>query len=412
MRRENLGNAIGVVIIIALLLFAFWLAPFALQQYGGLLVATLLFALLFLPEFRLKRVGAPPEAVLARLSYELRLAGHRVVERPNELTIRVGTVAALKLRARSAGGRTVVGSQADATPSGWGTLLTIMVFSVLFPPWTAILPAIAFPYVFVRERSFITRHITPLLTAEGRLREGPPADDVRAMLLNSLAEGHRIAAEAYEAQRTAYHDSQGVVATGAILAGVALFVGFMLVLPGPSFVSRVPWSFGLAMCGALGLAFPSAWLIRRRFRGRALGLKAWADRLRDALSREVAHRPLEATEPGALEILVEASKEVPEWLQASRKAGLSGDPVNSFLLFVMGSQAVVAFFAVAWMAATGQWLLAILFALAGLGLGSGSYLFYGRWKRERDAEATRILSEWNERFERVRSQMERYLEGL
>lgn len=403
MSRAALGIAAGAFAVTA----ALWVLPLPLfvQSIASLVIGVAGLALLTTWRFPVGTLRASPEAGLAYLARRLRLAGLRVAEEPRRLTVRTGAFLLLRFDAIATAEGCRIRYRVDVNPVGGTGYLLLMGMVMLL---VAGIPAVV---LAVRLSSIEARTLSPALPRDGVLPEMPEADAVRTALVDGLSECHRLAAEADEAARAAYWDRQGLATlTGVLVGAVVLLVG-VLVSPDPNAVGRAASAFPVAAVGGLAAAVPLGLLVRRRDRPRLARYREWADRLRDLRDREIADAPAPEGERGSFEVLLDASREVPDWIEARRRAGLSADlGLWSLAWIVLGYTLELAFI--------GWWRIGTdpLVALAGGGgsaaFGGGLYLWWRRWARRQREAAARQLAVWNERFEGLRARMERYLEDL
>lgn len=368
--------------------------------------AALLVAGLFLPRHRLGSVRASPDEALADLGHRLRLAQYRVAEAPGLLTVRIGRLSAIEIRAKRGVDGSEILYEAYATSSGWSVILIL-----LFLGWTSFLVIPLSLYLFVQVWLFARHRVAPLLRPEGRLREPRPRDDVREALVEGLAEGHRLAAEAYEAERSSYQDAVALLLFGAIVVGFLAFVGFLVWSSEPDWSSRLTASILLAGLFASAFAVSIGLLIRRRYRPRLLRYRSWVDRLRTGLAREAALSEAPEVGPSTFELLAEASREVPTWLAVTRRSW-HGRPADQLLIFALGGVAFSLFAAAFVMAQTEGVLLGLWPGLGGFALAAAAYVLYRRSQLEQARATTRELSTWDQRWQGVRTKMERYLRDL
>jgi hypothetical protein len=383
-----------------------------LLTFGGMVIAAVLLAVLFVPKFHLAIVRAPPDRALAYLTYKLRVAQHRVTEEEGSLTVRIGPTSAVRISARASDGGSRVLYQAYATPAGWGTLMTLIILSAAVPVVTGILAIVGVLYVFFRDRAFARSRVAPLVPADGNLPEPPGPEDVSAILVTALAEGHRAAIEAYEAERASFWDYQGIVILCAIILWAVLFMAAFLLNKSDDFAESLSVSVGLATLAAVLFAALTGGLLWRRFRPRFLRHRAWAERLRRAMEREAARETLEGAELSVFELLSEASQEFPVWREAVRRAGLSLDPAAGILVLAMAVWAISLVLGAIFFAMGGDVFPALALGFAGSGLGAALYLFHQRWKRKREEKQSQEVAAWNRRLEAVQTQMERFLREL
>lgn len=408
--REDWVNGILVAAIIALLLtavvilqppffpFLFWVLT--------LVAATVVFAFLFLPWRQVAQSPLPPEALQKHLVFQLRREGFRVEEGPEGTKVRLGSVAALRFRISPTSGGSELRWQAYATSSGWGTLITLIVLV-----WTAVIGVVAMIYVEHKARRFARDRLSALVTAADSLPP-PPADDIRVLLVHGLSEGHRLASEAYEAQRSNLGDAVALVAVAGLAVWALAFLGLFLGLPIDS-----PWREGaslleLATVIGVGVTVVSEWAVWRHTRPRLRASRDWAERLRLALVRETSRGPPAPAEPSSVELLMGLSDQIPTWLHVRRWAGLSGDQAAGWMLFMLSFGAFSVFWIAADLAFLGAFLYALLAALGGAGLAFGAYVYWARWRERQEQTIGRTLDEWRQRTESLRSRLDRFLQDL
>ncbi len=388
------------------ILFVFYILPntaywtiFAPVYAAGLLGA------LFLPKFRLDTVAAPASTVSSQLARRLRFDRYRVEEGPQYLAVRLGWLSALKVWVASVDGKARIRYQLDATTGGWAVVMLLIIIleaSVVAP--------IAMFNVYVRVQSFVERKLRPLLASGQVTRETPPEEIIQATLADSLSEAYRLAAEAYESERSTHQDSQLLVAAGAILVWALFPVILFFGLPTLGIRPLGSDAFLYATVLAASLGAIASWAVYRRFNPRIREYHGWSERLRRALAAETSRTGVPGV-PSVFELLSDASGQVPVWVEARRRAGLAGDPAAGLLV---GGMAIWSFtaFGVAY-ASIGLGLpIAILLASGGVLLSVLLFAFYRRWARRWDAAARRALADWTRRLERLRSVMETFLDGL
>lgn len=370
------------------------------------IVAVCLLAALFLPRWRIGESRSPPEETYARLLHGLRQAQHRVEEKPDHLVVRVGRWSAIKIWIGFERGGSSLRYQLDATPSGWGLIMVLVILVEV-----SVVAPLVILYVFAQVERFVNRKLIPITVSIGAPREIAPEPDVRSMLVDSLAEAHRLAAEAFESERASYQDSQAVVLFGGILVwGFTLLLILLGVAPSdPLRQGFLPLLVSLVT--AAGVTILPAFWVRRRFRPRILEHRGWANRLQQALAEEASRRPSETGAFSVFELLADASAQVPRWIEARRRAGLSRDPASGFLLLGMAVWAFTLFEGF-WVGLGFGILYAALFLTAAVLLSFGVFAFYHRWARRLKEASERSLLEWRQRLERVRALMEQYLDGL
>lgn len=117
-------------------------------------------------------------------------------------------------------------------------------------------------------------------------------------------------------------------------------------------------------------------------------------------------------ETSTFELLAEASMQVPDWLEAQRVAGLSGDPGSAFIVLILSN-------ACAWFLLNG-----IITGLRGVFVSLVAYLgaaavlaafaarFYIRWKQREDAKLEQSRSAWDARLHALQARMDRFTEEM
>src|SRR5438445_257659 len=152
--------------------------------------------------------------------------------------------------------------------------------------------------------------VAPLLPVDGSLPSIPVEDSSRSVLLETLSEAHRAAAEATEALRSNYWDLQTIVIGGAIIVWLFAFILFSMDV-NRDFTARMTMGAARATAAVAAAAIPLGILIRVRLRPNVLLHRAHAERLRAAMATSSAPGAPEGSEPRAFELLMDTSVEVP-----------------------------------------------------------------------------------------------------
>ena len=397
----------GAYVLFGILLFALATYPpgFILMIFGFCVAAVAVLSCLFLPRFSLTVSTADAGQVLSYVAYQLRRRGFRVEETSGLATVRLGSTVAVRIRARPSLRGSKVSYQTYATPAGWGTLITLIVLI-----WGAPASFGAILYVFRKARKF-ARDVVVLLVRGSESASPAPEDEVRTMLVSSLSEGHRLASEAYEALRSSYTDSVALV---GVTAGLAWGVVFVVLLFLPRFVGGWIGAAGVGIIAGVITGLGLYAQLRRTTGRRLRTLRGWSGRLRDAFSREAVQAQSEAPEPSSIELLLEASRQIPTWLQAKRRAGLSADQAADWVVFILS----LAAFWTAWAAVaqlltpTPPFLLVSLEFTATIVLAVAGYVVWGRWKRKRDEALVRAQAEWRRRIDALQAKLDGLFQDL
>jgi heme/copper-type cytochrome/quinol oxidase subunit 2 len=363
----------------------------------------------FMLRFKLSEVGGKPEQALFNLAYRLRVSGYRVTAKPGRLSVQISGTIAIKVRAKQTPIGSVVSYQADATPAGWMIWVVLFFFSSYASP---VLLAVSL-FMLYRASIFATERILPRLSAPPISEQPDTQVDTRWILIDSLSEGRRLSAEAYEAARSNYQDAIILlVSAGLIIATFMALLTYAYLFRDLSTQDQTL----LVMLSSLpfALIFPLlSWrLLRARTEPRLKELKSWTTRLDAALSREVAGQSPPDNEPSAFELVVESAREVPAWLKARRRGGMFREPGEWLLIFFLSYWAVMLGFAgvvelmggdssIAWVTMSSSAILIVV-----------AVSIYIVWRKQRDKEAKGTLTEWAGRYEAVKAKMETFLRGV
>src|SRR5438445_7218079 len=125
--------------------------------------------------------------------------GYRVAESPGRLTVRIGSFSAILVTARPTPSGCRVLYQPFATPSGWGTLLTLLIIV-----YTGLAGLGLAAYGFLRAWSFSTSVVAPLLPVARSLPAIPVEACTRSARLEAPPGAHRPAALVTGALRSHY----------------------------------------------------------------------------------------------------------------------------------------------------------------------------------------------------------------
>jgi len=381
--------------------------PFYIQFVSPLLgIGSLAF--IFLPWFRLAVLKDEPQIVLKDLAHRLRVSRYRVSEEPSRLVVQIDSNSAVKIRARRIQFGTEISFQPDATPSGWSMLLILLIIVVFTQPLSI---AIAF-FIYAKVLEFANARILPRLTGEPIPSSAAQMVDVRAALIDSLSEGHRLAAEAYEGAQSSRED--WVLFTTVM--GIALFAGLLVasavMLPEDiKFPERIYVILLVSIVAPLLLVLTSLRLIGRRTGAKIEALRSWSNRLDAALAREVTRTAPSEGEPSSFELLADAWRQMPYWINVRRGAGVFRDPGDWLVILscgFLGFGMLIGAFVLAFTA----FGYAALMALVGAAFSAAAFLVYKRWRKRLDEEAIRLDHGWKARFDGMWTEMEKYTQDM
>jgi len=411
MRGERYQNLIATLLIVLALasvslvvnLSGLW------WLWAPLLASLATLAAVFLREVDVPVGGRSPAEVRQALAAVLGTSAMARAPREDLVTARLNALAAIRFRTRVTDQGTVLSYQVWMTRAGW-VLLAALVLSVV-----GSVVALAAGLVLVGRGSKFVKSVGASLAHQLQAVSPEPArDEVHALLVGGLSTTLRMAREAYEAQRKAYTDSLLTTAIAAFTAWTALLVGLFIALNGFNLVTG-RWEVPIAGATVTTLVFGILFLVslRRRYVPRLARYRKWTERLADSMGVQLARAPPESGQANTFELLVSASEQVPDWLDAQRRAGLSGDPKMAFLIllltlftgsFLMNGLAQLLFGGIA---SAGMAYLAIGAFLVGL-----TAWIYLRWKREEEARLNRSRAAWDAHLKALHARMDRFLEEM
>ena len=411
MRGERYQNLIATLLIV----LALATLPLVVNLSGlwwlwaPLLASLATLAAVFLREVDLPVGGRSPAEVREALAAVLGASAMVRARHEDSVTARLNALAAVRFRTRVTDQGTVLSYQVWMTRAGWA-LLAALVLSLV-----GSVVALAAGLVLVwRGSKFVKSVGTSLAQQLQAVSPEPARDEVHALLVGGLSTTLRMAREAYEAQRKAYTDSLLTTAIAAFTAWTALLVGLFIALNGFNLVTG-RWEVPIAGATVTTLVFGILFLVsvRRRYVPRLARYRKWTERLADSMGVQLARAPPESGQANTFELLVSASEQVPDWLDAQRRAGLSGDPKMAFLIllltlftgsFLMNGLAQLLFGGIA---SAGMAYLAIGAFLVGL-----TAWIYLRWKREEEARLNRSRAVWEAHLKALHARMDRFLEEM
>ena len=411
MRGERYQNLIATLLIVLALasvslvvnLSGLW------WLWAPLLASLATLAAVFLREVDVPVGGRSSAEVRQALAAVLGTSAMARAPREDLVTARLNALAAIRFRTRVTDQGTVLSYQVWMTRAGW-VLLAALVLSVV-----GSVVALAAGLVLVGRGSKFVKSVGASLAHQLQAVSPEPArDEVHALLVGGLSTTLRMAREAYEAQRKAYTDSLLTTAIAAFTAWTALLVGLFIALNGFNLVTG-RWEVPIAGATVTTLVFGILFLVslRRRYVPRLARYREWTERLADSMGVQLARAPPESGKANTFELLVGASEQVPDWLDAQRRAGLSGDPKMAFLIllltlftgsFLMNGLAQLLFGGIA---SAGMAYLAIGAFLVGL-----TAWIYLRWKREEEARLNRSRAAWDAHLKALHARMDRFLEEM
>ncbi|MBN1677746.1 MAG: hypothetical protein JW880_04335 [Candidatus Thermoplasmatota archaeon] len=414
-RRGLRRKALATIALLSLLPMGILLAiayvtpatpPFFLRGgtfgfYIGLFVTLLI---VFQLRFKLTKDQVAQRPLLANLAYRLRVSGYRVTEGEDRLIVHISSTSAVHTITRKASDGTWVLYKTSATPKGFGILI-VLSLTFLGAPLALGLSL----FMLYRTSVFASTRVLPRLSQLPIPQPQGGEADTRMMIVESLSEGRRLSAEAYECARSNYHDAVILMAIVGIVLGNIVGI---LAYQQTDFDARIRIALAVAILFSVLFAAVSWLFLGAKFRPRINEFKAWTTKLDAALSREAAGLSPSDGEPSSFELIADSFKEMPKWLKARRRAGGYRRPLYWLLMFFLLYGAFIlgmngySYWAEETNPTAGIAAMALAVALALLAAFS-----YWVVKRRLNQEMETTLSEWNERQEALRLAMERLLAG-
>lgn len=410
MRGERYQNAMAILLT-ALVLAA---VPLILNLPGWwflwtpIMAALAILPALFLREPDLGTGPWSPAGVRDALASTLEGTGVSVTAMPDAVVARIQSLSMVRFRWRVTDVGTVLSYEVRPTRVGWALFAALVVTAVGSP--FAIALAVALGW---RARRFARSRGHAALAASAATSTPPPSDEVRTLLVGSLSSGLRIAEQAYDAQRKAYTDARVLAVLGGFVLWTVLLVSLFLVLNGVNLLTG-RWEIPIVGATTGAILTGGALLVasRRRYGARLSRYLDWTSRLGEAMGREMARTAEPPSTASTVELLLEASTQVPEWLDAQRKAGLSADPGMAFAILVLSatcaSMIVNALYAVLFgnLSTVPIWV-----TVAAILAGIATWI-WRRWRREEDARLAESRSTWDAHVRALRGRIARFLEEM
>ena len=410
MRGERYQN--GMVMLLTVLVFAAIPLLVNLPAWWFLWVpveaALAVLPAVFLREVDIGTSPRSPGDVRETLSSTLRTAGVSMTAAPGAVSAQVNALSTVRFRSRITEAGAVLSYQVRPTVAGWA-LLAILGVSVVGST-VAIVLTVALAW---QARRFARVRGSSAMAASAPASTPSASDQVRGLLVGSLSFGLHMAEQAYEAQRKAYTDARVLAVLGAFALWTVLLVGLFLALNG---LNLLTGRWETPIIGATSAAFLTGGVLlagmRRRYGPPLSRYGGWKDRLGDAMGREMARTAPEPGSASSFELLLDASTQVPDWLDAQRKAGLSADPGIAFVVLVLtascASMIVNALYAALFGALS---VVPIWASIAAVLAGITAWIWY-RWRRREDTRLAESKSAWDAHVRALRARMDRFLEEM
>lgn len=412
MEKRAAALWVSLMVVIAVTFSVSLGLVFSFRFFAIILQVTAIFvmAVAFFPRFKLTKVPGDPAHVLRDLAHRLRISGYRVDHRPNRLVVQVSKLASINVGAESSGDGVLISYWAGATPGGWSLIIISTILSFLVP--LAVATTVA---VFYKSVVFATERVFPRLSL---LPTGEEGDDsqVRALLIDSLAEGRRLSAEAYEAEHSNYEDVVILSFVATVIGSLA--AGLLFATYGPDYLGGESLAVVLLFLAA-GLVVFAA-VFRSLFRRRMpimTDLKRWSDTLEVALNREVAKLPPSDGDLSSFELIGESCRMIPDWLGVRKRGGRYREPGDWLIIGILASAGCMTLAAgiLIWALSQngGNGEDAVVWALgAGSAFLTGALLVYVLWRRRQNRESEMIMQDWSTRCKELKSNLQELLEDV
>jgi hypothetical protein len=237
--------------------------------------------------------------------------------------------------------------------------------------------------------------------------------EVHGMLAGSLSAALGMSRDALDAQGKAYTDAKAYLVMTAFTVWLAVLIGLFVVLNGFNLATGV-WDFPLA--GAMGAALVAGVggfvVLRRRFGPRLARYRTWSARLSAAFEDEMSPSDQERPTTSTFELLSEASTQVPDWIDAQRVAGVSGDPGTAFGILALTSICATFLTNAIIAGVRGAIETGVAYSIIAALLAALAVWIYLRWKRREDARLGQSRAAWDARMRALRARMDRFLEEM
>lgn len=374
--------------------------------YYGILVGSMCgSATMLLCRFNLSVEDGSPREVLSQLAHSLRVSSFIVKEEKRSIVIQITSTAAVKIRATAVNGATLVTYQPDATPGGWAVYVILFIsgYGAVFG-----IPIAA--YLFLKARKAARERVLPRLPSTGARPKRADELGISEILADSLSEGRRMAKEAYEATKSNYEDEVILSLIGSMAIFIATMLGFLFADPQEFDIGAAFPEVALSLVLAASFGFLTIHYLRKTRLPRIKELMVWEEKLGRRLELETSAREHEGVEPSTLELLLEASLELPNWQKARVRGGLYLYP-GTWLLIVTCAFLIYGG-VTAILSASGNSSLTLIGAtMLVVGIVGGA-LLHRSWKREVQEDKEMFSKAWDGRMRTLKSDMERIIGGM
>lgn len=410
MRGERYQNAI--VLLLTILVLASVPLIFNLTElwflWAPLLVAFAVFPSVFLREVDLASGLHGPPQVREALEASLRTAGTPVTLPPDSVEARIDALSAVRFRTRITDRGTVLSGQFRPTRTGTAVLVALVV-SVVGSGLAAILGLV----LFLRAIRFARSHGPAAFQGAVESFRAVARDEVHGLLIGSLSSALAMSRDALDAQGKAYTDAKAYSVMTVFTVWLAVLIGLFIALNGVNLETGLwDWPIMGAFAAAFIVGVGLFVALRRRFVPRLARYRAWTARLGAAFEDEMAPSDREPTTTSTFELLAEASNQVPDWLEAQRVAGVSGNPGIAFGILVLTGFCASFVINAILAALRGAVGTVVAYSLIAAGFAAVTAWIYLWWKRREDARLGQSRTAWDARMKDLRARMDHFLEEM
>jgi len=363
----------------------------------------------FLPRIRMGIAPGTPSQVLSTMSLNFRIAQYRVIDKGRSFVVQGGTNHGIRIYAESSGSDSVVLVRSDPTPSGWGVLMILFIFTygLLTIPYSI--------YLFYKSQKFGLSVIPAMYKKPGETIGSGVTSKTKACLIDTLSEGYRLSSEAYESAKSNFEDLIIVATLVGVVGGLAAFALVVIAMMGMNqdsvSTAEILIATVLGLVTGVGVPLVAYFQLRKAARPKLLSLREWADKLKEELTREATSSGPQDRQTSTFELILDAYRQLPSWLQIRHKSGVYRNPVlwMAILLMAMyGLTYLLAALISSWEDVS--WRLILGAASTGFIVLSIGMYFY--WRRTEAAEARKVSEAWQHRTESIQHKMDEIVKDL
>ena len=356
----------------------------------------------YLIRFKSRVIDNTPSGATDAVAQELITAKHIVERSKGRLVVRLNKSVGVVVSAKQTGRQSQLYYGLKPMPRGdaWLIILVLLLTPI------ALLVAAYYLSKVVR----FGKDALDEITFRASLRPEDHEKSIEEMLTEGLSEARRISLEAYEASKSNYQDMMlltlvvGMLAAAVAVVSIAHLDGAEVIEVDRDILPAV----GIIAFAVTTIV--SMFAVRWRLRPRLDDLGDWRSRLSYALKWEARPIEDEMAASSQFELLVGASKKIPEWLEIRRRSMLAREPVASMLLmYLLLYGIVLATGGGVWMIQGGVFGLVLL--SIGVLLVASAVVIYRVSLRRRSAEAKALGDSWRRRSEEMTLMMESLLGG-